>query len=118
MLSSAARRVSTQFPRSPQKAYSQIPTFDLKLFLDSAGLGRTVVGFKAKETIFTQGDPAKTVIYIQEGSVKLTVVNETGKEAVVAILGLGDFFWGRLPSRSGHLHGHGDDNYLGHRAGY
>jgi CRP-like cAMP-binding protein len=90
--SAAARRVSTQFPRSPQKAYSRIPAFDLKSFLDSAGLGRTVVGFKAKETIFAQGDSAKTVIYIQEGSVKLTVVNETGKEAVVAILGPGDFF--------------------------
>jgi CRP/FNR family transcriptional regulator, cyclic AMP receptor protein len=92
MLSSAARRVTTQFPRSSQKAHSRIPAFNLKLFLDSAGLGRTVVGFKAKETIFAQGDPAKTVIYIQEGSVKLTVVNETGKEAVVAILGPGDFF--------------------------
>jgi CRP/FNR family cyclic AMP-dependent transcriptional regulator len=92
MLSSAARRVSAQSPRSRQKAQSRIPAFDLKLFLDSAGVGRTVVGFKAKETIFAQGNPAKTVIYIQEGSVKLTVVNETGKEAVVAILGPGDFF--------------------------
>ena len=47
--------------------------------------------FRGKETIFSQGDPAKKVFYIQEGSVKLTVVNETGKEAVVAILGPGDF---------------------------
>jgi len=51
-----------------------------------------VAKFQPKETIFAQGDPAKTVIYIQEGSVKLAVVNETGKEAVVAILGPGDFF--------------------------
>jgi CRP-like cAMP-binding protein len=66
--------------------------FDVKLFLDSAGLGKRVARFGAKETIFAQGDPAKTVIYIQEGSVKLTVVNEARKEAVVAILGQGDFF--------------------------
>jgi CRP/FNR family cyclic AMP-dependent transcriptional regulator len=48
--------------------------------------------FWPKETLFAQGDPANSVIYIQEGGVRLTVVNETGKEAVVAILGAGDFF--------------------------
>jgi CRP-like cAMP-binding protein len=63
----------------------------VKLFLDSAGLGRTVDKFRGKETIFAQGDPAKNVMYIQEGGVKLTVVNEAGKEAVVAILQRGDF---------------------------
>jgi CRP-like cAMP-binding protein len=70
---------------------SKSPGFDVKLFLDSAGLGRKIKTFREKETIFTQGDPANRVMYIQEGSVKLTVVNETGKEAVVAILGPGDF---------------------------
>jgi CRP-like cAMP-binding protein len=60
-------------------------------FLDSTGLGRKVVKFRGNETVFAQGDPAKNVMYIQEGGVKLTVVNETGKEAVVAILGPGDF---------------------------
>jgi CRP-like cAMP-binding protein len=64
----------------------------VKLFLDSAGLGRRIRNFPGKETIFVQGDPATNVIYIQEGGVRLTVVNETGKEAVVAILGPGDFF--------------------------
>ncbi|MGA2483392.1 MAG: Crp/Fnr family transcriptional regulator [Candidatus Acidiferrales bacterium] len=64
----------------------------MKLFLDSAGMGRKVVKFRGKEAVFAQGDPAKNVLYIQEGSVKLTVVNETGKEAVVAIFGPGDFF--------------------------
>jgi len=64
----------------------------VKLFLDSAGMGRKVVKFRGKEAVFAQGDPAKNVLYIQEGSVKLTVVNETGKEAVVAIFGPGDFF--------------------------
>lgn len=47
--------------------------------------------FRAKQTVFTQGDPAKNVIYIQEGGVKLSVVNKIGKEAVVAVLGPGDF---------------------------
>jgi len=61
-------------------------------FLDSAGLGRKVDNFRKKQTVFAQGDSAKNVMYIQEGGVKLTVVNETGKEAVVAILGPGDFF--------------------------
>jgi len=64
----------------------------VQLFLDSAGLGRKVAKLRGKETIFSQGDPANDVMYIQEGGVKLTVVNETGKEAVVAILGPGDFF--------------------------
>jgi CRP-like cAMP-binding protein len=64
----------------------------VKLFLDSAGLGRTVAQFRGKETVFSQGDPAKNVIYIQEGGMRLSVVNEVGKEAVVAILAPGDFF--------------------------
>ena len=66
--------------------------FDVKFFLDSAGLGRRVSKFGGKETVFAQGDPATEVMYIQEGGVKLSVVNETGREAVVAILGPGDFF--------------------------
>jgi len=65
--------------------------FDVQRFLDSAGVARTVVEFRAKATIFAQGDPAKSVMYIQKGRVKLSVVNPTGKEAVVAILGQGDF---------------------------
>ena len=65
--------------------------FDVQRFLDSAGVARRVVEFKAKATIFVQGEPAKSVIYIQKGRVKLSVVNPTGKEAVVAVLGQGDF---------------------------
>jgi CRP/FNR family transcriptional regulator, cyclic AMP receptor protein len=68
------------------------PPFEAKVFLDSAGRGRKIDRFQKQETVFTQGDPAAHVMYIQEGGVKLTVVNETGKEAVVAILGPGDFF--------------------------
>ena len=63
----------------------------LKSFLDSARLGRQLEKFRTKQTVFTQGDPAKNVIYIQEGGVKLSVVSKAGKETVVAILGPGDF---------------------------
>jgi CRP-like cAMP-binding protein len=68
------------------------PAFDAQAFLDSAGVARKVREFKKKETIFSQGDAAKNVLYIQKGAVRLSVVNETGKEAVVAVLGPGDFF--------------------------
>ncbi|MGB2899712.1 MAG: Crp/Fnr family transcriptional regulator [Candidatus Acidiferrum sp.] len=92
MVSSAARRAPVPVRRSPKKANSKIPAFDVQMFLDSAGLRRKVAEFRGKETVFGQGDAAKNVMYIQEGGVKLSVVNETGKEAVVAILGPGDFF--------------------------
>jgi CRP/FNR family cyclic AMP-dependent transcriptional regulator len=78
-------------PRSLKKAKSGSPVFDAKLFLDSTGLGRKVAKFREKETVFAQGEPAKNVMYIQEGGVKLTVVNESGREAVVGTLGQGDF---------------------------
>jgi CRP-like cAMP-binding protein len=91
-MSSVIRRKPVKRRRSRKKASLRSPAFDVKLFLDSAGLGRKVGKFRGKETAFAQGDPAKNVMYIQEGGVKLTVVNETGKEAVVAILGPGDFF--------------------------
>jgi CRP-like cAMP-binding protein len=66
--------------------------FDAQAFLDSAGVARRIVEYGSKVPVFTQGDPATSVLYIQKGSVKLTVVNEAGKEAVVAMLGPGDFF--------------------------
>jgi CRP-like cAMP-binding protein len=66
--------------------------FDVQAFLDSAGVTRKVTEFQKKEVIFSQGDPAQSVLYIQTGGVRLTVVNETGKEAVVAVLQPGDFF--------------------------
>jgi CRP-like cAMP-binding protein len=65
--------------------------FDAQAFLDSAGVSKNVVEFRRKATVFAQGDPAKTVMYIQQGGVKLSVVNGIGKEAVVAVLGPGDF---------------------------
>lgn len=66
--------------------------FDAQAFLESAGLARKIVEFPRKTIIFAQGGPAKTVMYIRQGDVKLCVVNEAGKEAVVAMLGPGDFF--------------------------
>jgi hypothetical protein len=71
MVSSAIRRVSVKARRSLQKADSPNPTFDVNLFLDAAGLGRKINKFQT-----TQGDAAKNVMYIEEGGVKLTVVNE------------------------------------------
>jgi CRP/FNR family transcriptional regulator, cyclic AMP receptor protein len=78
-------------PRTPKKESLRRPAFDVKLFLDSAGLGRHVEKFRAKETVFAQGESARQVMYIQEGGVKLSVVNKIGKEAVVAVLRPGDF---------------------------
>jgi CRP-like cAMP-binding protein len=71
---------------------TQKSSFNAQAFLDSAGVARKVTEFKKKEAVFSQGDPAKNVLYIQKGGIRLSVVNETGKEAVVAVLGPGDFF--------------------------
>jgi CRP/FNR family cyclic AMP-dependent transcriptional regulator len=92
MSSAAVRRAPKKGRRSPQKTNSKVRIFDVKLFLDSAGLARKINTFRRKETVFAQGRAAKNVMYIQDGAVKLTVVNATGREAVVAILGSGDFF--------------------------
>jgi CRP/FNR family transcriptional regulator, cyclic AMP receptor protein len=71
---------------------TQKRAFDAQAFLDSAGVARRVVEYRRSQKIYSQGDPATSVMYLQKGGVKLSVVNETGKEAVVAILGPGDFF--------------------------
>jgi CRP-like cAMP-binding protein len=66
--------------------------FDPKLFLSKANGGRGISDYRKGEVVFSQGDPADTVFYIQSGRVKKTVVSEQGKEAVVALLSAGDFF--------------------------
>jgi CRP-like cAMP-binding protein len=78
----------------PKAAQSlpQLPPFDLHAFLDSAGVARRIVKYARSAVVFSQGDRAAHVFYIQQGSIKLTVLSRTGKEAVVAILGAGDFF--------------------------
>src|SRR5580700_10193109 len=67
-------------------------TFDPKAFLDRADKGRTLAEHPKDHAIFLQGDAADAIFYIQKGKVKLTVVSHQGKEAVVAILGAGEFF--------------------------
>jgi CRP/FNR family cyclic AMP-dependent transcriptional regulator len=88
---SSPRHIRAKVRRPPPKIGPRDQAFDVQLFLDSAGLGRKVKEFQGKETIFAQGDAANSVIYIQKGAVRLTVLSETGKEAVVATLGPGDF---------------------------
>ena len=66
--------------------------FDAQNFLDSTGVARKLVEYQRKATIFVQGASSKHVMYIQKGGVKVSVVNEAGKEAIVAVLGPGDFF--------------------------
>ena len=66
--------------------------FDAQVFLESVGASRRVAEFRRQQTIFSQGDAADSVMYVQKGGVKFTVVNESGKEAVIAIFGPGDFF--------------------------
>jgi len=67
-------------------------SFDPQVFLDTAGVARKVVEYRRNESIYSQGDAADTVMYIQKGGVKFSVVNGSGKEAVVAMFGPTDFF--------------------------
>ncbi len=68
------------------------PTFDAKAFLDSAGLSKKIVAYSRNDVVFTQGDRSGSVFYVQKGGVKLSVISKAGREAVVAMLGPGDFF--------------------------
>ena len=68
------------------------PRFDAQAFLDSAGVSRTVVTFRKGEKVFSQGDLCDNVLYIQAGGIKLSVISKAGREAVVAMLGAGEFF--------------------------
>jgi CRP/FNR family cyclic AMP-dependent transcriptional regulator len=67
------------------------PAFEPKAFLAKNGLGREIIELEKRNTVFSQGDAADAVFYIQKGKVKLTVVSERGKEATIALLGPGDF---------------------------
>lgn len=79
----------TRYPKSAPRTKR---TFDAQAFLDSAGVKRKPKEVKKAEVIYSQGEAAMNVMYLLEGGVKLSVVNGTGKEAVVGILGPGDFF--------------------------
>jgi len=68
------------------------PDFDAEAFLTSAGAARRVATYPRGKVVFSQGQPSDTVMFIQKGAVKISVLSRTGKEAVVAMLGPGDFF--------------------------
>jgi CRP/FNR family transcriptional regulator, cyclic AMP receptor protein len=68
------------------------PSFNAQAFLDTAGVARKLIEYRRGESIYSQGEAAETVMYIQKGGVKLSVVNGSGKEAVVAMFGPSDFF--------------------------
>ena len=68
------------------------PIFNPKSFLAKVGKGKTHTDYPKEQKVFSQGDPAQAIFYLQKGKVKLTVVSQHGKEAVIAILGPGDFF--------------------------
>ena len=74
----------------PPKGKAQNP-FDPKVFLAKANGGRTIFNYQKNQTVFAQGDPADSVFYIHDGKVKITVISQQGKEAVVAILGPDEF---------------------------
>jgi CRP/FNR family transcriptional regulator, cyclic AMP receptor protein len=68
------------------------PSFDVNLFLSSVDGGRSIAKYRKNQKVFSQGDPADSVFYIQEGKVKVCVLSEEGKEAIVALHGAGEFF--------------------------
>jgi CRP-like cAMP-binding protein len=70
----------------------QQDTFDAQAFLDSAGVSRRIAKYRRAEVIFAQGDLSQHVLYIQQGGVKLSVLSKTWRQAVVAMLGPGEFF--------------------------
>jgi CRP/FNR family transcriptional regulator, cyclic AMP receptor protein len=77
---------------SSKKKSNKRHIFNAQLYLASVGVARRVVEYQRSEKAYSQGDPATDVLYVQKGGIKLSVVNEVGKEAVVAMLGPGDFF--------------------------
>ena len=83
----AVRRLSRR-QRSSQKLATP---FDPRVFLANVGIGRTVREYSPKQAIFSQGEPADSVFYIQKGRVKLSVLSKQGKEATIALFGPDDF---------------------------
>jgi CRP/FNR family transcriptional regulator, cyclic AMP receptor protein len=73
------------------RARKQLKDFDPKIFLSTVSVGKTLLHYRAKQAIFSQGDSADAVFFIQEGRVKLSVLSKQGKEATIALLGKDDF---------------------------
>jgi CRP-like cAMP-binding protein len=79
-------------PSSQRTAAPAAPAFDADLLLTSIGAGRTNRKLKARETVFRQGDPADAVFYLEKGRIQVRVTSKVGKEAIIGVLGPGDFF--------------------------
>jgi CRP/FNR family cyclic AMP-dependent transcriptional regulator len=93
MSGQTARHAPSVEMRNTSRRKSQgVAAFNARPLLGFSGIAKSVAEYARGETIFTQGDPSRHVLYIQTGGVKLSVLSKTGKEAVVAMLGQGDFF--------------------------
>jgi CRP-like cAMP-binding protein len=75
----------------PKRKRKTMRAFDVPTFLNSEGIARTIGQYRRSQKIYAQGDPVKSVMYVQKGSVKLSVLSEVGKEAIVGLLRPGDF---------------------------
>jgi CRP/FNR family transcriptional regulator, cyclic AMP receptor protein len=90
--STSSTRIQEPDNQNKGRAPREPLAFDPNLLLSKLGTAKTVHQFRDKQAVFSQGDPADAVFYIQKGRVKLTVVSKRGKEAVIAVLQQGDFF--------------------------
>jgi CRP/FNR family transcriptional regulator, cyclic AMP receptor protein len=90
--SGVMQKIANSSNIKPKRKSTQKLAFNAQAFLDSAGVARRIVEYRKSQKFYSQGDPATSVMYVQKGGVKLSVVNEVGKEAVLAILGPGEFF--------------------------
>lgn len=79
-------------PVRPRRRRTRVARFDVERFLNSTRLASRVADYAAGDVIYRQDDPARSVMYVQTGRVKLSVVSARGKEAIVGVLGRGDFF--------------------------
>jgi CRP/FNR family transcriptional regulator, cyclic AMP receptor protein len=86
------RRARSTVKDATKAKGAKAPEFSVQGFLDSTGIAKKVMQYRRGESVFTQGDVCEHVWYIQSGGVKLSVLSKTGREAVVAMLGPGDFF--------------------------
>src|SRR5882724_3977581 len=85
-------RFHLNMKRKKNKKNGTFDCFNPKVFLDTAGAARKVADFRRGESIYSQGEAADSVMYVQKGGVKFSVVNGSGKEAVIAMFGPSDFF--------------------------
>ena len=87
------RRLPRKYVTDMRRALrGAVPPFDVRAFLDSAGISRRIARYARASVVFAQGGPANSVFYIQQGGVKLSVLSRGGREAIVAMLAPGDFF--------------------------